>query len=80
MLMLVFAVALAAAPSCCDDDCSEEEGSCVEKCGPCVVVVEPVATFAAMALSPQLGRPVVAQPCAFDAGAGDILHIPKRLA
>jgi hypothetical protein len=71
---------LAAAPSCCDDDCSEEEGSCVEKCGACAVVVEPVALFAAMALSPQLGRPVVAQPCAFDADGGDILHVPKRLA
>lgn len=78
--MLVFAAALAAAPTCCDNDCSEQEGSCVEKCGPCVVVVEPVALIAAMAPTPQLGRAMVTQPRAFGADAGDILHVPKRLS
>lgn len=80
ILMLVFAAGLAAAPGCCDDDCSEEEGSCVEKCGPCVVVVEPVALSVAMTLSPQLERRASTQVSAFDADVNDILHVPKRLA
>jgi len=80
MLMLVFAAVLAAAPSCCDDDCAEEEGSCVETCGPCVVVIEPVTLSAAMTLSAQIGRPASAQASAFDVDIDDILHVPRRLA
>lgn len=80
ILMLAFVSIVSAAPSCCDDDCSAEESACVERCGPCVIALEPAIPAADSISLCRVDHAATLELSTTAVAGDDILHVPKRLA